>query len=126
MMQPTLCSRCHKNVAVIFVTRIDGSETKNEGLCLKCAKELGLKGLDSSRPYYMTFIMAPEVDERAFYTVVANEAEALADPMELIYPGEVPTFEKYDELVPELLVRKGFAEGTLDVAGMKARVAQWV
>ena len=95
-------------------------------LKIKCAKELGLKGLDSSRPYYMTFIMSPEIDERAFYTVVANEAEALADPMELIYPGEVPTFEKYDELVPELLVRKGFAESTLDVAGMKARVAQWV
>ena len=95
-------------------------------LKIKCAKELGLKGLDSSRPYYMTFIMSPEIDERAFYTVVANEAEALADPKELIYPGEVPTFEKYDELVPELLVRKGFAEGTLDVAGMKARVAQWV
>lgn len=95
-------------------------------LKIKCAKELGLKGLDSSRPYYMTFIMSPEIDERAFYTVVANEAEALDDPMELIYPGEVPTFEKYDELVPELLVRKGFAEGTLDVAGMKARVVQWV
>lgn len=95
-------------------------------LKIKCAKELGLKGLDSSRPYYMTFIMSPEIDERAFYTVVANEAEALDDPMELIYPSEVPTFEKYDELVPELLVRKGFAEGTLDVAGMKARVAQWV
>ena len=95
-------------------------------LKIKCAKELGLKGLDSSRPYYMTFIMSPEIDERAFYTVVANEAKALDDPMELIYPGEVPTFEKYDELVPELLVRKGFAEGTLDVAGMKARVAQWV
>ena len=95
-------------------------------LKIKCAKELGLKGLDSSRPYYMTFIMSPEIDERAFYTVVANEAEALDDPMELIYPGEVPTFEKYDELVPELLVRKGFAEGTLDVAGMKARVAQRV
>lgn len=95
-------------------------------LKIKCAKELGLKGLDSSRPYYMTFIMSPEIDEHAFYTVVANEAEALDDPMELIYPGEVPTFEKYDELVPELLVRKGFAEGTLDVAGMKARVAQWV
>ena len=95
-------------------------------LKIKCAKELGLKGLDSSRPYYMTFIMSPEIDERAFYTVVANEAEALDDPMELIYPGEVPMFEKYDELVPELLVRKGFAEGTLDVDGMKARVAQWV
>ncbi|WP_322154433.1 DEAD/DEAH box helicase [Paratractidigestivibacter sp.] len=94
-------------------------------LKIKCAKELGLKGLDSSRPYYMTFIMAPEVDERAFYTVVAAEAEALEDPMELIYPGEVPTFEKYDELVPEKLIRKGFAEGTLDIAGMKRRVAQW-
>ena len=91
-------------------------------LKIKCAKELGLKGLDSSRPYYMTFTMSPEIDEHAFYTVVANEAEALDDPMELIYPGEVPTFEKYDELVPELLVRKGFAEGTLDVAGMKARI----
>ena len=45
-MQPTLCSRCHKNVAVIFVTRIDGSETKNEGLCLKCARELGIKPVE--------------------------------------------------------------------------------
>lgn len=42
-MQPTLCSRCHKNVAVIFVTRFEGSATKNEGLCLKCAKELHIK-----------------------------------------------------------------------------------
>ena len=45
-MQPTLCSRCHKNVAVIFVTRIEGGETKNEGLCLKCAKELGIKPVE--------------------------------------------------------------------------------
>ena len=74
----------------------------------------------------MTFIMKPDITPEAFYNVVANEAELLDDPMELIYPGEVPNFEKYDELVPEELVRKGFAEGTLDVAGMKARVAQWV
>ena len=45
-MQPTLCSRCHKNVAVIFVTRIEGGETRNEGLCLKCAKELGIKPVE--------------------------------------------------------------------------------
>ena len=45
-MQPTLCSRCHKNVAVIFLTRIEGGETKNEGLCLKCAKELGIKPVE--------------------------------------------------------------------------------
>ena len=45
-MQPTLCTRCHKNVAVIFVTKIENGETRNEGLCLKCAKELGLKPVE--------------------------------------------------------------------------------
>jgi len=45
-MQPSLCTRCRKNVAVIFVTKIEGGETKNEGLCLKCARELGIKPVD--------------------------------------------------------------------------------
>ena len=45
-MQPTLCSRCQKNLAVIFVTKIENGETRNEGLCLKCAKEMGLKPVD--------------------------------------------------------------------------------
>ena len=45
-MQPTLCSRCGKNVAVIFITKLEGGTTKNEGLCLKCAKELGIKPID--------------------------------------------------------------------------------
>ena len=39
-----LCSRCKKRLAVIFITRMDGSNNPvNEGLCLKCAKELGIK-----------------------------------------------------------------------------------
>ena len=45
-MQPTLCSRCGKNVAVIFITRIENGESKNEGLCLKCARELHIKPVD--------------------------------------------------------------------------------
>ena len=45
-MQPTLCSRCKKNVAVIFITKLEGGQTKNEGLCLKCARELGIKPID--------------------------------------------------------------------------------
>ena len=45
-MQPTMCARCHKNLAVIFVTRLENGETKNEGLCLKCARELGIKPVD--------------------------------------------------------------------------------
>ena len=45
-MQPTLCSKCKKNVAVIFITKIENGTSKNEGLCLKCAKELGIKPVD--------------------------------------------------------------------------------
>ena len=45
-MQPTLCSRCKKNVAVVFISRLDGDKTVNEGLCLKCAKDLGLPQVD--------------------------------------------------------------------------------
>ncbi len=37
-----LCSRCKKRIAVVFLSKADGSDIKNEGLCLKCAKELGL------------------------------------------------------------------------------------
>ena len=44
-MQPTLCSRCKKNVAVVFITRLDNPEGpgRNEGLCLKCARELNIR-----------------------------------------------------------------------------------
>ncbi|HPS75890.1 MAG TPA: ATP-dependent Clp protease ATP-binding subunit [Oscillospiraceae bacterium] len=45
-MQPTLCSRCGKNVAVIFITKIENGEQKQEGLCLKCARELHIKPVD--------------------------------------------------------------------------------
>ena len=41
-MQPQLCSRCKKNVAVVFITRMENGKNINEGLCLKCAKNLGL------------------------------------------------------------------------------------
>ena len=45
-MQPTMCSRCGKNVAVVFITKIENGQTKNEGLCLKCARELHIKPVD--------------------------------------------------------------------------------
>ena len=45
-MQPTMCSRCGKNVAVIFITKLEGGSSKNEGLCLKCAREMGIKPID--------------------------------------------------------------------------------
>ena len=45
-MQPTMCSRCHKNVAVVFVQRIENGETVTDGLCISCARELGIKPVD--------------------------------------------------------------------------------
>jgi len=45
-MRPTICTRCGKNVAVVFITKIEGGQTKNEGLCLKCARELHIKPVD--------------------------------------------------------------------------------
>ena len=45
--------------------------------------------------------------------------------MSLVYPNEVPLFEKYDEFLPVELVKKGFAYGILDIEGMKARVLGW-
>ena len=90
---------------------------------IKCADELGLKGLDSSRPYFMQFTM--RADAETFYRVVKRAAEALTDPLELVYPGEVPYFDKHDEFVPEELIRKGFARGVLDVDGMVERVLGW-
>lgn len=92
-------------------------------LKLKCAPLLGLKGMDSTRPYYIQFRMSAGPEE--FFRVLRQQASQEIDPMSLVYPGELPLFEKYDEFLPEELVRKGFAYGVLDIEGMKARVLGW-
>ncbi len=47
-MNMPMCSRCKKNIAVVFITKIEGPDkTTQEGLCLKCARSLGVKPLDS-------------------------------------------------------------------------------
>ncbi len=45
-MQPTMCSRCGKRVAVVFITKIEAGQARNEGLCLPCARELHIKPVD--------------------------------------------------------------------------------
>lgn len=92
-------------------------------LKIRCGKRLGLRGLTAARPYYLQFTM--KVSREDFYQIVAEEAEKDFDPLELVYPKEVPVFEKYDEYVPPELIRKGFANGVLDIDGMKRRVLDW-
>ena len=92
-------------------------------LRLRCADRLGLKGFNSVRPYFIQFTLG--VSEAEFFRILGEEAEKPFDPMELLYPKEVPVFDKYDDLLPEELVRKGFAYGVLDIEGMKKRVREW-
>ncbi|MBQ6491515.1 MAG: DEAD/DEAH box helicase [Atopobiaceae bacterium] len=91
---------------------------------LKLPASLGIKGMDVSRPYYIQFRMKASGDE--FLSALAGAVAEEFDPLELVYPGEVPVFDKYDEFVPPELVRKGFAHGVLDIEGMRDRVLGWV
>ena len=92
-------------------------------LKLRCGERLGLRGMDSSRPYFIQFTM--KVSPKEFFRILAEEAQKEFDPLELVYKGEVPLFEKYDEFLPAELIRKGFAYGVLDIDGMKERVMEW-
>ena len=92
-------------------------------LKVRCAGSLKLSGLSASRPYFIQFKM--QADRETFFRVLQEEARRPLDPMELVYPKELPLFEKYDEFLPESLVRKGFAYGVLAVEEMKACIQQW-
>ena len=88
-----------------------------------CRKRLGLRNFDSVRPYYMQFTMRVREDE--FFEVLSEKLNEGIDPMQLLYPNELPIFDKYDEYIPEELLRKGFAFGVLDIDGMRKRVSEW-
>lgn len=92
-------------------------------LKIKCGAKLGLSGMDSSRPYFIQFKMKASKEE--FFEILAEKEKEALDPMELVYPGEVPVFEKYDEFLPEELIRKGFAYGILGIDEMKERIRSW-
>ena len=47
-MQPKMCSKCKKNIAVVFITKVENGVTLNEGYCLKCARSLGIPQIDQA------------------------------------------------------------------------------
>ena len=97
--------------------------TMERFLKIKCGERLGLRNLDSARPYYMQFTMKAE--EKTFFRVITEEIQKPIDPLELVYPKELPLFNKYDEYLPEALVRKGFALGVLDLDGLRETILSW-
>ncbi len=90
---------------------------------IKCAALLGIKGLEASRPYYMQFTMAATPEE--FFRTLIRAAGTDFPAGDLVYKTEVPVFEKYDVFVPAELVKKSFAQGVLDIDGMRRRVLSW-
>ena len=47
-MQPKLCTKCKKNIAVVFITKMENGNTMNEGYCIKCARSLGIPQIDEA------------------------------------------------------------------------------
>lgn len=84
---------------------------------LKCASRLGLKNIDSVRPYYIQFSM--DVSEGDFTRFWLKKPLKTFEPLDLLYPKEVPVFDKYDDICQIDLVRKEFAYSVLDLTEMR-------
>ncbi len=94
-----ICTRCKKRMAVVFVTRMEGDKTINEGLCLKCAKELGIKPVsDMMEKMGMTEEDLDNFEEQLM-TIDPENAEGSFEP------GGAPTMPFLENLF-------GKAEGT--------------
>ena len=98
-----MCSRCHKRVAVIFMRRMDGGEEKQEGFCVKCAKDLGLPIENMLGDIYNKMGISPEQME--------NMENELADAMNEGEDGGAPAID-----FPKLFKDSGFMDAIKSVA----------
>lgn len=89
---------------------------------IKCGEQLNIRGFNSSRPYFMYFAM--DGDEQNFWRILKEEADKDFNPLDLVYPKEVPGIDKYDQYLPKELLRKEFAYSVLDIQEMKRCVKQ--
>ena len=80
-MQPKLCAKCKKNVAVVFITKIENGNTLNEGYCLKCARSLRI----------------PQIDEAVRQMGISEEdLDMLSDEMGNIF-GQMDDSDRFDD-----------------------------
>ena len=96
-MQMKLCSRCKKRVAVVYVTKTENGQTTSEGLCLRCAKELGIK---------------PMSDIIEKLGISEEEFDAMADEVSGMIPF-VPQDDDSEGRAPALDFNAIFGGGTL-------------
>lgn len=83
-MNMPICSRCKKNIAVVFISKMDGSnESSQEGLCIKCAREMGVKPLDN----IMEQMGITEDDLEALAGELGSEINSIEDLTNLMPTG---------------------------------------
>ncbi len=107
-----MCSRCHKRVAVIFLTKMENGESKQEGLCIKCAKELGIKPIDD-------MLAQSGLDDEAIErlnTDMESVMEDLGDPDDPDNPQTRTPFLNFAKLMNE-----GKKSGENDKTGEKSK-----
>ncbi len=96
-----LCSKCHKNVAVIFITKLEGEKQTNEGLCLSCAKSMGIAPIEQ-------FVGQMGIDDSDIDAI----SDELNNMMEGLENGEVP-----EELEQEIEDAADSAPQTMNLLG---------
>ncbi len=108
-MQTVMCSRCGKNIAVIFITKIDGDNTtKNEGLCLKCARELHIKPVDDIMKRFG--ISEEELDNlsgEAMNFLSGMEGTELPEQQDDTEDGKTATFPFFGRLFGNMMRQDG-------------------
>ena len=104
-----MCSRCGKNIAVIFITKIDGNNTtKNEGLCLKCARELHIKPVDDIMKRFG--ISEEELDNlsgEAMNFLSGMEGTELPEQQDDTEDGKTATFPFFGRLFGNMMRQDG-------------------
>ena len=98
-----MCSNCHKRVAVIFVTKVENGEKTSQGLCVKCAKELGLPIDNMLGDIYNKMGISPEQME--------NMENELAEMMPEGEDGGAPAID-----FPKLFKDSGIMDSIKSVA----------
>ena len=82
-MQPKMCSKCKKNIAVVFITKVENGVTLNEGYCLKCARSLGI----------------PQIDQAVKQMGISEEdLDMLSDEMSSMFGQRDDTDQEEDEI----------------------------
>ena len=102
-----LCARCHKRVAVVYVTKIENGETVTEGICLKCAKELGIKPVNDILE--KMGVSSDDIDE------IADNIESLPG----INGGQLDTTNSDENSDPINAAKNGYIDNIIEPAFAK-------